>query len=79
MGTFDSDAFAGPLFLKGGEALPLADADDVLFEIKLLGVKAQQSQPQLAHRLGVLRLLGEPPPLGGAKPTPDCKLNMASV
>lgn len=51
--TFDCDAFAGPLFLKGGEALLLADADDVLFEVKLLRVKTQESQPQLSHWLRV--------------------------
>lgn len=47
--TFDRDAFAGPLLLKGGEALLLADADDVLFEVKLLRVEAQEAQPQLPH------------------------------
>lgn len=59
VGTFDCDAFAGPLLLKRGEAFPLADADDVLFEVKLLGVKAEESQPQLSHRLGVRLVLRE--------------------
>lgn len=47
--TFNSNAFAGPLFLKGGEAFPLADADDVLFEVKFFSVKTQESQPQLSR------------------------------
>lgn len=55
--TFDGDAFTGPLLLEGGEAFPLADADDVLFEVKLFGVKAQEAQPKLSHRLCVLLLL----------------------
>lgn len=49
MSTFNRDAFTGPLFLKGGEAFPLTDADDVFFEVKLFSVKAQQAQPQLSH------------------------------
>lgn len=61
--TFDSDAFTGPLFLKGGEAFPLADADDVLFEVKLFCVKAQESQPQLSHWLRVRLQLWEKPTL----------------
>lgn len=55
--TFDSDAFTGPLLLKGGEAFSLPDADDVLLEVKLLRVEAQEAQPQLPHRLGVGRRL----------------------
>lgn len=55
--TFDGDAFTGPLLFKGGEALSLADADDVLFEVKFLRVEAQEAQPQLSHRLGVGRRL----------------------
>lgn len=47
--TFDGNALAGPLLLKGCEAFPLADADDVLLEVKLLSVEAQQTQPQLPH------------------------------
>lgn len=61
--TFDGDAFAGPLLLEGGEALPLADADDVLLEVKLLGVEAQEAEPQLSHRLRVGRRLREEPVL----------------
>lgn len=38
--TFNSDAFAGPLFFKRGEAFPLTNADHVLFEVKLFSVKA---------------------------------------
>ena len=61
--TFDGDAFGGPLLLEGSEALVLADADDVLLEVELLGVEAQQAQPQLAHRLTVLLQLRHAPPL----------------
>lgn len=61
--TFNSNAFTGPLFLKGGEAFPLADADDMLFEIEFFGVKAQESQPQLSHWLCVRLQLGEKPTL----------------
>ena len=63
MNTFDGDALGRPLLLEGGEALPLANADHVLLEVKLLGVEAQQAQPQLAHRLPVLTVLRQPPPL----------------
>lgn len=62
-GTFDGDAFAGPLLLKGGEALLLPDADDVLLEVKLFGVEAQQSEPQLPHRLRVRLQLRQDPVL----------------
>lgn len=47
--TFDGDAFTGPLLLEGGEAFPLPDADDVLLEVKLLCVEAQEAKPQLPH------------------------------
>lgn len=59
MVTFNGDAFTGPLLFEGGEAFPLADADDVLLEVELLGVEAQEAQPQLAHRLRVGRRLRE--------------------
>lgn len=61
--TFDCNAFAGPLLLKGGEAFLLADADDVLFEVKFFSVKTQESQPQLSHWLGVGLELRETPAL----------------
>lgn len=61
--TFDSDAFAGPLFLKGGETFRLADADDVLFEVKFFCVKAQESQPQLSHWLCVRLQVWQKPTL----------------
>lgn len=67
--TFDGDAFAGPLLLEGGEALPLADADDVLLEVELLGVEAQQAQPQLPHRLRVGLQLRQDPVLERGKNT----------
>lgn len=51
--TFNGNAFAGPLFFKGGEAFSLADADDMLLEVKFFCVKAQEPQPQLSHRLCV--------------------------
>lgn len=65
--TFDGDAFTGPLLLEGGEAFPLPDADDVLLEVELLGVEAQQAQPQLAHRLRVGLAAGEALTLCGGK------------
>lgn len=52
-GTFDGDAFTGPLLLEGGQAFLLPDADDVLLKVEFLGVKAQESEPQLPHRLHV--------------------------
>lgn len=52
--TFNGNALGGPLLLKGGQQLLLADADHVLLEVKLLGVEAQQPQPELPQRLRVL-------------------------
>lgn len=52
--TFNSDALGGPLLLEGGESFPLADANDMLLKVKLLGVEPEQAQPQLPHRLTVL-------------------------
>ena len=63
--TFDSDALAGPLLLKRGEAFPLADADDVFFEVELLRVETQEAQPQLPHRLRVWLQHRETPTLRG--------------
>lgn len=51
--TFNDDVFRRPLFVEGGEAGVLADTHHVLSEVKLLGVKAQQTEPQLPHRLSV--------------------------
>lgn len=61
--TFNSYAFTGPLFFKGGEAFPLTDADDMLFEVKFFSVEAQESQPQLSHWLCVRLQLGQKPTL----------------
>lgn len=52
--TFNDDVFRRPLFVEGGEAGVLADTHHVLSEVKLLRVKAQQTEPQLPHRLSVL-------------------------
>lgn len=52
--TFNDDVFRRPLFVEGGEAGVLADTHHVLSEVKLLRVEAQQSEPQLPHRLSVL-------------------------
>lgn len=52
--TFNDDVFRRPLFVEGGEADVLADTHHVLSEVKLLRVKAQQTEPQLPHRLSVL-------------------------
>lgn len=51
--TFDDDVFGRPLLVEGGEAGMLADAHHVLPEVELLGVEAQQAEPQLPHRLRV--------------------------
>lgn len=51
--TFNDDVFRGPLFVEGGKAGVLADTHHVLSEVKLLRVKAQQTEPQLPHRLRV--------------------------
>lgn len=51
--TFDDDVFGRPLLVESGEAGVLADTHHVLSEVKLLGVEAQQTEPQLPHRLGV--------------------------
>lgn len=47
--TFNDNVFGCPLLVEGGEAAVLADADDVLSEVKVLGVKAKQAEPQLPH------------------------------
>lgn len=52
--TFNDNVFRRPLLVEGGEAGVLADTHHVLSEVKLLRVKAQQTEPQLSHRLGVL-------------------------
>lgn len=59
--TFNGNALGGPLLLKGGQQLLLADADHVLLEVELLGVEAQQPQPQLPQGLRVLPQGGEAP------------------
>lgn len=61
--TFDDDVFRRPLFVEGGEAGVLADTHHVLSEVKLLRVEAQQTEPQLPHRLSVLPHLRPPPGL----------------
>lgn len=58
--AFDDDVFGGPLLVKGGEAAVLTDAHDVLPEVKVLGVKAQQAEPQLPDRLRVLPVMRPP-------------------
>lgn len=59
--TFDGDALGGPLFLESGEAFTLPDGDHVLFKVELLGVEAQQAEPQLPYRLTILLELGPTP------------------
>lgn len=49
--TFNNDVFGRPLLVEGGEAAVLTETDDVLSEVKVLGVKAEQAEPQLAHAL----------------------------
>lgn len=52
--TFNDDVFRRPLLVESGEAGVLADTHHVLSEVKLLRVEAQQPEPQLPRRLGVL-------------------------
>lgn len=55
--TFNDDVFRRPLLVEGGEAAMLADTHNMLSEVKVLGIKAQQAEPQLPHRLSVLPIL----------------------
>lgn len=55
--TFNDDIFGRPLFAEGGEAGSLSNADDVLLEVKVLGVKAEQAEPKLPNALRVLPML----------------------
>lgn len=63
--AFDDDVLGGPLLVKGGEAAVLADAHDVLPEVKVFGVEAQQAEPQLTDRLRVLPVMWPPAGLHG--------------
>lgn len=55
--ALNDDVLGGPLLVEGGEAAMLADAHDMLPEVKLLGVEAQQAEPQLPDRLRVLSVM----------------------
>lgn len=59
--TFDGDALGCPLFLESGEAFTLPDGDHMLFKVELLGIEAQQAEPQLPYCLTVLLELGPAP------------------
>lgn len=52
--TFNHNVFGSPLLVEGGEASVLSNADNMLSEIKVLGVKAEEAEPQVAHSLCVL-------------------------
>ena len=56
--TFNDNVFRSPLLVEGGEAAVLTDTDNMLSEVKVFGVKAEQAKPQLPHRLSVLPILG---------------------
>lgn len=51
--TFNNNVFGCPLLVEGGEAAMLTDADNMLSEVEVLGIKAEQAEPQLPHRLSV--------------------------
>lgn len=55
--TFDDNVFGRPLLVEGSETAVLTDTDDVLSEVEVLRVKAEQAEPQLPHRLSVLPVL----------------------
>lgn len=55
--TFNDNVFGRPLLVEGGEAVVQTDADNVLSEVEVLGIKAEQAEPQLPHRLRVLPVL----------------------
>lgn len=54
---FNDDVFGRPLLVEGGEAGMLTDTDNMLSEVKVLSVEAEQAEPQLPHRLSVLPVL----------------------
>ena len=56
--TFNDDVFGRPLLVEGGEPAVLTDTDDMLSEVKVLCVKAEQAEPQVSHRLCVPPVLG---------------------
>lgn len=55
--TFNDNVFRRPLLVEGGEAAMLTDTHNMLPEVKVLSIKAQQAEPQLSHRLSVLLVL----------------------
>lgn len=55
--TFNDNVFRRPLLVEGGEAAMLADTHNMFSEVKVLGIKAQQAEPQLPHWLSVLPVL----------------------
>lgn len=55
--TFNDDILGRPLFAEGGEAGLLSNADDVLLKVEVLGVKAEQTEPELPDALSVLPMV----------------------
>lgn len=55
--AFDDNVFRRPLLVKCGEPAMLTDTHNVLSEVKVLSIKAQQAEPQLPHRLSVLPIV----------------------
>lgn len=55
--TFNDDVFGRPLLVESGEAAVLTDTHNMLPEVKVLGIKAEQAEPQLPHRLHVHPIL----------------------
>lgn len=55
--TFNDNVLGRPLLVEGREAVVQTETDDMLSEVKVLGIKAEQAEPQLPHRLSVLPAL----------------------
>lgn len=51
--TFNDNVLGCPLLVEGGEAGLLTDADNMLFEVKVLSVEPKKTKPQLPHCLSV--------------------------
>lgn len=51
--TFNDNVFRRPLLVEGGEAAVLTDTDNMLSEVEVLCIKAEQAEPQIPHRFSV--------------------------
>ena len=55
--TFNDNVLGRPLLVECSEAAVLTDTDNMLSEVEVLCIKAEQAEPQLPHRLSVLPVL----------------------